>query len=436
MLILTASGISYAATNVTIALNDTDVGNFVGSQNVNGVSVDTDEGGAYFAAGNGKWFYYNYSTNISHDLGQTDVGNFWSTQTVNAVSYDSKGIGAYIAGQQGKWGYYNKSTNITHDLRITKSSVRFNTIITINSIVTDDNSNAYFGRGDELYFYDKGKNYTENLTDTDIDDWLGLGTGITDLSYDRNCEKVWISSSSGRFGWYNRTTNSSINLSSTDVAGFFNSNINGIAADTINCGAYLVGAAGDFGYYNSSTNITHNLGSSSNGLVLGALQCLDIAFDNTTGGAYFGCSFGQYFFYNKSANVTVNLTDTDILNWIGTATTDDILDVSFSPRTNHTMYLGKETGGYGVYISRNITEVVEESPTDPCTCPAAGDFEINAGTFCNQTSGTCDVTPNRFRVNAGGGYHIEAGAKVRAKGCYIDGQARFFVHNSGGLACT
>ena len=390
--------------NVTLELNGTDnspTANFVGSQGVNGVSVDFDEGGAYFAAGNGKWFYYNYTTNVSRDLGLTDVGNFWSTQSVSQIAYDSKGIGAYLVGAQGEFGYYNRSTNITHDLRVSSSSVRFNTAITMNALAVDENSNAYTIRGEELYIYEKYRNYTENLTDTDIEDWIGLGTGINDLSYDPVCKKLWIASNSGRFGWYNRTTNSSINLSSTDVGGFFNSNVLGIAADTINCGAYLVGAGGDFGYYNSSTNVTQSLTNSSNGLNLGVLSCNDVTFDNTTGGAYIGCTTGQYFFYNKSANVTTNLSDTDTNNWIGSATTNDILDVSFNP-INGTLFIGAESGGYGVYLSRNQS-FVTQAGADTCTY-TSGDWNILASDNCVISSEITGSAGAKLKITGTGSF--------------------------------
>ena len=71
--------------------------------------------------------------------------------------------------------------------------------------------------------------------------------------------------------------------------------------------------------------------------------------------------------------------------------------------------------------------------TDSCSCPSSGNFEIINGDDCTLST-ICDIGTNKFRV-LDGSMIILANGFLRAGGCFIADNERFFIDDEGGAFC-
>ena len=298
------------SSNITVSLNDTDTNNWMGTTRLTAVA-STKNGDAYIGGSNGLFGFYNSSTNITEMINGTSGNTFFGRVRTEYIVATNDG--AYFCGTFASFGFYNRSTGTTIGLNGTLNqtfniagggTTPGNTLF--NGMSVFPNGDVYIsgnGYGTEispLYFYNKSSNVIEdklNLTDA-------LGTsndlsGVSDILPDGS---VYIGgSANNRFGLYNRTTNTSVRLSSI-----------------------------------ASTSNIYTLAVTKDGIYIG-----------TSGVLFFA-------FFNITSNTTMNLSYLDDDNWIGN---QEIF--SFSETNNGDFFVGTGGGDFGFFDTHRTINTVD-----------------------------------------------------------------------------
>jgi PGF-pre-PGF domain-containing protein len=178
--------------------------------------------GAYGPGGFGA---YNLTANLTYNFSKKGVGLLFNGSTsgrsnllkftVNPNTGDIFMGGIDNGGGSGGeriFGLYNITTQVIHDLSFTDANEGnwFNNhgLQEVYGLAFDNVSNGvYIGGEDSLFgFYNLTSNMTVNLTNTDVSDWMGHRSGTTDyiydLAFDHVNERVYLSMDNGKFGFY------------------------------------------------------------------------------------------------------------------------------------------------------------------------------------------------------------------------------------------
>ncbi len=292
--------------NVTTLLNDTDVGDWIGTSQIEALAYDSSDDLLYLGGASGKFGVYNRTSNVTSDLSETDNPTEWiGSFFIRALIYDSSRKLTYLGGNGGRFGYYNHSTNSSSDLMAT------------------DNGN-----------------------------WLGTEV-IYSLAQDTTHGLIYIGGNNGLFGVYNLSSNKTLDLRTADAGDWVSTNrINKMVYNSANGLIYFAGNSGIFGSYNSSSNSTIDLRSTDIGDWITTEGIFSMVYDSDTSLIYLGLNNGLFGVYNYSTNSSINLASTDSGNWIAT---NAVYSLEYDSGSK-SVYLGTNSGFLGVYnISTNTT---------------------------------------------------------------------------------
>ncbi|HTZ42122.1 MAG TPA: PGF-pre-PGF domain-containing protein [Candidatus Omnitrophota bacterium] len=315
-------GVYNASNSITYNLNATYIGNWAGTNKILPMAYDGNN--LVYLIGSGLFGVFNESDNLSYNLGNTSVNDWYGGVGLIACTYDSNSNLTYLGGATGIFGDYNFSSNVTESLRTSFSNDWIGSS-QLYSLASDSVHNLiYIGGWTAGIFgvYNRTINVIENLKGVDPGNWLGYG-GLTKLSYDSNNGRVYFIKNSNTWGYYDQATNTSYDLNGTDQNDWINANaaIFAMAYDGKNStyiGGYLnSGASALFGYYNKSTNITYDLSSKTipASTVIDTLAADPIHNLVYMGSIGSGASFGVY---NRTSNTSTDLGAADTGDWLGT----------------------------------------------------------------------------------------------------------------------
>jgi PGF-pre-PGF domain-containing protein len=156
--------------------------------------------------------------------------------------------------------------------------------------------------------------YTNQISSLDVSynstvesiqhNWI-RDTLFRDITYDSNNKLVYLVGSSGVFGVYNRTSNTTENLNMTDTDNWISSNaLYSISYDSNNKLIYLGGYSGVFGVYNRTSNVTEDLRATDPGNWIGSNSIEGITHDLNSNLIYLGGENGVFGVYNRTSNTT------------------------------------------------------------------------------------------------------------------------------------
>jgi parallel beta-helix repeat protein len=306
---------------------------------------------------------------------------------VTNLAFDSLNGLVYIGGSKGGYthgilGVYNRTTNTTTNLTSTLPP-EFATggwpPPTTNLVFDSLNGLVYIGGSKGisegiLGVYNRTTNTTTNLTSTLPPEFATGSNTVTNLVFDSLNGLVYIGgqkgNSQGILGVYNRTTNTTTNLTSTLPPEFATGNRAGtnLAFDSLNGLVYIGGrkgidtVEGILGVYNRTTNTTINLTSTlpPEFATGGSYSGTNLTFDSINGLVYIGGSKGPdgkeqgiFGVYNRSANTTINLTST-LPPDFATGGSDSVTNLVFDP-LNGLVYIGGSKYSHGIFGVYNST---------------------------------------------------------------------------------
>jgi hypothetical protein len=352
-----------------------------GSNPVTWVDLDTVNNRVLMAGGSGltsAFMYWDLNTNTTwrinfsgvYNITYNLIGNLSSPTpcipgtSVVHVAYDRVSNNTYVSISSGVSPSVgltviegNTSTSYTYS-----SSGVWNTTLgnyhsykTINALAFDSTDNLIYlaaggigslGAG-KFGVYNRTDNTTYDLSATDLSDWIS-NSNVNALAFDSTNNLVYIGANSGKFGVYNRTDGITYDLSATDTSPanwISTNNINALAYDPTHNLVYFGGAGGRFGVYDRINNTAYNLTNA----VIGTNVIYSLAFDSTNNLVYIGAVNGKFGVYNPVTNTTSDLSTTDPGDWIGTSTTLSRINALTFDSTNNLVYIGAASGKFGVY---------------------------------------------------------------------------------------
>ncbi len=211
--------------------------------------------------------------------------------------------------------------------------------------------------------YNRTSNTTENLSTTDPGDWMGTSQHVESVSVSPIDGLVYTGSSSSKLGVYNRTSNVWDDLRGTDIGDWMASSftVSTISVSPINGLVYLGLPSGNFGAYNRTSNVTENLSATDpGGWADGPYSVNGISVSSVDGLVYTAINSGKFGAYNRTSNVWEDLGTTDTGNWISVS---HVNDVSVSP-IDGLVYVVAASGKFGAYNrTSNITEDLSSTDT-------------------------------------------------------------------------
>ncbi|MDO8528574.1 MAG: PGF-pre-PGF domain-containing protein [Nanoarchaeota archaeon] len=314
-------------------------------------------------------FVIDVPTNITTESQQHSwLGN----KTIQSAELDSTHNLIYFVGGNGLFGFYNITSNTTTDLSgtdnenwIGNQEIRSLAVDSTNDLVYLLGYKYTCGSvlGNNLFgVYNRTSNITENLNTTDNGDWLGPNPQIGGIVVDSSTHLAYFRGISGFFGVYNRTSNTSENLNVT-LNGFTGSLCEIIINQNNNL-IYLGGGNGAFGAYNRTSNVTENLTMTSSFPNFGARNILSFCIDSSNNLIYLtgsGAGVSTLFsVYNVSKNVTENLNMTgDVIPSAQGSMNDCVFDSN-----NKLVYIIGAWSAFGVYNrTSNTTENLNKTDT-------------------------------------------------------------------------
>lgn len=263
---------------------------------------------------------YDSTNNIIYTIGDGWVGyynitaNTWNLLTTNSTclssTYDSTNNLIYCGGGSGIFKVYNITSSIWTDL----TNKDFNnwfpyTVYTMSySSIQDKVYTA--GQGGLFGVYETGSIFTDgiwyNISNTDTDNWMGAH--INEIVFFNSYNNLtYIGQTNGHFGYYNRTSNISTNISSSIMPlTYINAITESYYPDCI-----FIGGLGGWGIYNVTLNNYTALPMFSEDSVNA------ITYDSVKDLVYIGGTHGAFSRYNKTSGVLTDLTGTDTANWMG-----------------------------------------------------------------------------------------------------------------------
>jgi len=325
-------GVYNRTSNISINLNETDTGNFIGSANILRITYDSNAdlvylGGGIVTPGRVVFAVYNRTSDVTENLNSTDSGGWFADDQLQGIAYDSNNDLVYIGPTNSKFGVYNRTSNISTDLSTTDAG-DWLTPSHIQGLVYDNNNDLVYVSASSGKFgvYNRTSNVLTDLSATDTGDWMGTST-VAPMTYDSNNDLVYIGVGSGKFGVYNRTSNVLTDLSATDTGDWIGtSGVAGLVYDSSNDLLYMGISGGKFGVYNRTSNISTDLSATDTSDFIGTSGVNRVAYDNSTNLIYLlirDSKFGVYSlklfeedfpeinFVNLTTN-TSNLTQTFI----------------------------------------------------------------------------------------------------------------------------
>jgi surface protein len=309
------------------------------------------------------------------DLSNTDSGNWISSNAVRSNVFNINDNLTYFAGT-GIFGVYDSKTNITTDY-----SSRINTPYRIEEMVLDTTNNViYMAIGDYnvlgsgsygVYDVESGiyTEYENNLATVNTisvhGERLYVGRGTS------------YNGGDGLFGYYNLTSNTFVDLTSSDTGNVFTGNrINNLIVT--NNGLVLIGldnvANNNFGVYNPDTNVWSDFSSSvsSNGIE-------SMAYDSNNDITFLGFAngyFGSWNVQTETYNLLIN-TGTSPIN-------DKYVSGLVFDESNNLVYLGM-----GI------------SPTNSYNCDGSfGYYNLTSNTYTDLSTRDPDDWASNYCVNS------------------------------------
>jgi len=197
----------------------------------------------------GHFYRYNITENCLSNLSETDVGNWMATNNEIKVKYSPSNDIVYVGTTGGEYGYYNISSNQTHDLTNSDTGdfIGFNTI---RDFAPDDNGGAYISAGTGVYgYHNRTSNVTRNLLPTNGETLPAAQ--VRTIEYDSHNNQLYIATTGGEYFRYNITSNYSHRLTATNVGDWISTNgIYELTKSTeLDDSIYVIGLQGIFGIY-------------------------------------------------------------------------------------------------------------------------------------------------------------------------------------------
>ena len=309
---------------------------------------------------------FGFQANKTIDLRQTNAPLIQNA-VIQDVESDFINHGVYLVGN-GAFGYYNFILNTSIDLggtnkggfSIGDDKIFINSSV-INSVTYDSTNDGAYITGERGLFgyYNKSSNITIDLRETDFGDWIG-GQIIFSTAYDSIHDGAFIVAQSGVYGYYDKPNNITIDLRDIDSGDFIaNAILTSVSFDSNNDGFFIVGRHQGtglfvFAYYNHSANSIIDLSNTDpdNFLdtVTGGLG--DVSYDSINDGAYIVGNSGKFAYYSRATNMITDLSSTDTGNWIGAASIEGVSYDSI----NDGAYIVGQSGLIGYYSKLlNIT---------------------------------------------------------------------------------
>jgi hypothetical protein len=171
---------------------------------------------------------------------------------------------------------------------------------------------------------------------------INLSADFRGLTYDPIHNLVYMGMSSGRFGYYNASSQTFTDLSTTDPANWDGTSTNyAVTYDATNNLAYTCSQSGKLGVYDPTTNIWTTLSTTDPANWMGTSNCWSIAYDSTDDLVFTGAQLGKFGVYNRTSNVWTDLRSADPADWWATTNIESLV----YDQAHNILFVG---GGNGV----------------------------------------------------------------------------------------
>jgi len=248
--------------NSSSSLNDKDAGDWLTTSggSILSISYDFNMNRTYFLISS-RFGYYDGNLDALIDLSGNDDGNWFATGSLKSLYYANGINRTYIGGGRiggagpVLFGWFdialNKSINASgSDIGDWLDRPFGDSTVEIKSITRDNKRNITYIGGSlgKFGYFNETSNQTINLNGTDVNNWIKESV-INSLSWDGKTDLVYMSLSGGRYGYYDINKNQTIDLTSQDDGDWIGGDsLSSIVFDVDNNRTYLTGG-GKFGYY-------------------------------------------------------------------------------------------------------------------------------------------------------------------------------------------
>lgn len=369
-LILTAYSAS-AAYNESIMLYDS-----LGTENFRDLHAYAD--GFYLLADNNIIFY-----NVTNDSTAFSSGTFSGASRTSAYSSSEQAL--YVVSTSGIYLRYDIASNTVEDLSGTDIGDWIGTSNGWDTCVMGDT--IYFTFASKFAVYNRTTNTTSQITPP-------AATTVMSLFCDAANNKVYVNT-----GVYDPSTNTSTALGMLSGA-----------YDYVKSGdiIFYSGASGSFGYFNLTDNSTTSLSGTDTGDWIGGTNTITrVQYDNFGNKLYISTrgnlgTTGTIGVYDFATNITTDLDGTDIYdNWIG-ITGMSIYGLKWDASSSRLYASTIATGGAGGYLG------YYDAASSPCnSLPSIGGNvnlvgDCSVSTMSASTSATVQCNGYKITVTGGG----------------------------------
>lgn len=183
-----------------------------GVDDIESLALDSFNNMIYIGCSDGVFLRYNPSTGTMTDLDSL-IASWWGSDDLNALAYDSANREIYLGGDFANFAKYNPDTNQATNL---SSRIGWFTNI-IEALVYDPNNNEIYLAGGSLGSFEFGKYSLATASSTDlgskISSFWGSGDSIHAMAYDSDNNMIYLGGTDAQFANYNTVTEQAGDLS-------------------------------------------------------------------------------------------------------------------------------------------------------------------------------------------------------------------------------